>query len=721
MSLKSVNTRMFVSHMGRRGYHKSLKISEEVREALSSNKPIVSLESTIITHGLPLPSNIEMAQDVEKVIRDNGCIPATIAFVDGVPTVGCSSQEIEYLAHQKHVNKCSRRDIAPTMAYKLNGGTTISGTMVLSHMAGINVFATGGLGGVHKGGELSMDVSADLEELGRTPVAVVCAGPKAILDIPRTMEYLETKGCTVATMRSKYIPGFYTRNSGVSSPYTFDNELEAARIIKKGLDVGLNSGYLFCIPPPEDIALNDEYIKEIIDRAETKARNENILGKNLTPFLLSEIAKYTNGASVKCNIDFVLNNAFPPRMLSHFLGSEKLTSPPILNTKTLVIGSVAIDTHCKSAGVAKLHDSNPGQIKSALGGVGFNIALASHLSSNKQSPLDKTRLVASVGKDFSGESVLTTMKSDKKMDTAGIYNDPENCTAQYVSMHNNDGELVVACADMDIATKIPLSHIEDQVAMAKPKTVVVDANVSVEILQRLVDLQKTQKYKLIFEPTSSAKSCKVASLKSNVYPENEIYLVTPTFDELEAMHTKFSALEKFNVQQWFPVLDALQIDKTVRMLAPTTKKHPIYQRLWNNGVFQKSFQLLPYFSNIIVKDGKNGVSVFSIRRLVDEFKSDANLYFCTSGTAIDDKGTKLCATFEHYNIPFKDVNVKNVTGAGDTFLGVLVNEITSSKNDIFQEPLPDKRKTAIMKAQHGSKLSIEYEGTISSDLAKYIL
>ena len=368
-----------------------------------------------------------------------------------------------------------------------------------------------------------------------------------------------------------------------------------------------------------------------------------------------------------------------------------------------------------------MNDSNPGQIKSALGGVGFNIALASHLSSNKQHPLDKTRLVASVGKDFSGESVLTTMENDKKMDISGIYSDPNNCTAQYISMHNNDGELIVACADMDIATKIPLSHVEKQVILAKPKTVVVDANVSIETLQKLVDLQKVENYKLIFEPTSSAKSCKIANLKLNVYPKNEIYLVTPTFDELESMHSKLSTLEKFDVQQWFPVLDALKVDKTIRSLTSATKKHPTYQRLWDNGVFQKSFQLLPYFSNLIVKDGKNGVTVFSIRKLSTEFKSDADLYFCTAGTVIDEKGTKLCATFEHYNIPFKNVNVKNVTGAGDTFLGVLVNEITSAGSDIFQEPLAAKRKTAITKAQHGSKLSIEYEGTISSDLAKYIL
>lgn len=295
-----------------------LSISEEVQQALNDrHKPVVSLESTIITHGLPHPDNLSMATEVEKLIRDNGAIPATCAFIDGKPHVGLSTQQLEYLAEQAsnhRINKVSRRDIGYTMANKLNGGTTIALTMILSHMAGIKVFATGGLGGVHKDGHITMDVSADLNELGRTPVSVICAGPKSILDIGLTMEYLETQGVFVGTYNDNNrdiveIPGFYCRESGVQSPYSFTSLTQAASIIYNHNNMSLNSGNVFCIPPPKDTALESEFINDIIADAIREAKTNGIRGKELTPFLLGKIANDTGGKSVKCNIDFVFNNA----------------------------------------------------------------------------------------------------------------------------------------------------------------------------------------------------------------------------------------------------------------------------------------------------------------------------------------------------------------------------------------------------------------------------
>lgn len=299
-----------------------LSISEEVKHAIHTHQPVVALESTIITHGLPFPRNIEMAQKVEQIIRDNGATPATIAFVNGVPSVGISDSDIEHLAHEAHrfsigqsttgINKVSRRDIAHTMAHKLNGGTTISSTMILAEKAGVKVFATGGLGGAHKGAELTFDVSADLTELGRTKVAVVCAGPKLILDVAKTIEVLETQGCYVATYGAPgtNIPGFFAVDSGVKSPYNFASFKDAAKTVHCGInEFGLNSGYLFCVPPPADVALDSSYINKIINEAELEAGQLGIKGKELTPFLLSKIAQVTKGSSVDTNLQVVFNNA----------------------------------------------------------------------------------------------------------------------------------------------------------------------------------------------------------------------------------------------------------------------------------------------------------------------------------------------------------------------------------------------------------------------------
>lgn len=299
----------------RLSFKSPITISPEVTQALNDKIPVVSLESTIITHGFPYPANIDMAQAVEQKIRDNGCVPATCAFIKGEPVVGLSHTQLQYLAEQKNVNKVSRRDIGVTMSQRLNGGTTIAGTMILSHLSGIKVFATGGLGGVHRDGHITMDVSADLTELSRTPVTVVCAGPKLILDIPRTMEYLETQGVLVSTYNDDgrshiEVPGFFCRESGVKSPYSFASWQEIASVVHNLNDLmGLDSGNLICVPPLVHSALLSDFIGEIINKANEEAVERGISGKELTPFLLQKIAKDTNGKSVKCNKEFVMQNA----------------------------------------------------------------------------------------------------------------------------------------------------------------------------------------------------------------------------------------------------------------------------------------------------------------------------------------------------------------------------------------------------------------------------
>lgn len=315
-----------------------LVISEEVKAALQDQKPVVALESTIITHGFPYPQNLEMATQVESKIRNNGCIPATCAFIKGVPYVGLTSEQIQYLAQQSNVNKVSRRDFGPTMAMKLDGGTTIAGTMILAHKAGIQVFATGGLGGVHRDGHITMDVSADLTELSRTPVTVVCSGPKLILDVPKTIEYLETQGVLVGTYNDNgrkcvEIPGFFCRGSGVRSPYSFNDWNDIASMIYNHNQVmSLSSGVLVCVPPPEESALPSEFIDKIIENANEEAFAQGISGKELTPFLLKRIAQDTNGLSVKCNKEFVINNADASCKIAQRLVTLDDESPSVCNT-----------------------------------------------------------------------------------------------------------------------------------------------------------------------------------------------------------------------------------------------------------------------------------------------------------------------------------------------------------------------------------------------------
>lgn len=292
-----------------------ITVLPEITLALNDKVPVVALESTIITHGFPHPENISMARKVEATIRDSGAVPATCAFIQGQPYVGLEDSQLEFLAEQKSVNKVSRRDVGATMAQRLNGGTTIAGTMILAHMAGIQVFATGGLGGVHRDGHITMDVSADLTELARTPVTVVCAGPKLILDIPRTMEFLETQGVFVGTYNDDgrtevEVPGFFCRGSGVKSPYSFSSWAEIARIVHHQNNVmGLLSSNLVCVPPPAEHAMPSEYISGIIENAIAEANSVGIQGKELTPFLLQKIARDTQGRSVECNMRFVMNNA----------------------------------------------------------------------------------------------------------------------------------------------------------------------------------------------------------------------------------------------------------------------------------------------------------------------------------------------------------------------------------------------------------------------------
>lgn len=286
------------------------RVNPEVSQALAENRPVIALESTIISHGMPYPQNVETALNVEKVVREHGGVPATIGIIDGVGVVGMTAAEIEEFGKRgMSIPKVSRRDLPIIRASKSWGATTVATTMIFAAMAGVKFFVTGGIGGVHRGAENTFDVSADLEELGRTDVTVICAGAKAILDLPKTLEVLETKGVPVLGFQTSELPAFYTRTSGLKVDYAIRDYEDGARIVRAKHEMGLSGGILITNPIPEKYSIPAEQINAVIEKAIAEMDERGIKGKECTPFLLAKIAEITGGESLASNIQLVYNNA----------------------------------------------------------------------------------------------------------------------------------------------------------------------------------------------------------------------------------------------------------------------------------------------------------------------------------------------------------------------------------------------------------------------------
>lgn len=301
-----------------------LSIHPEVQSALDAGKPVVALESTIIAHGMPYPDNVTTAKQVEAVIREHGAIPATIAIINGVCKVGLTEPELEMIASATDVAKVSRRDIGLVLSKNSLGATTVASTMYIAALAGIHVFVTGGIGGVHRGAETSMDISADLEELGQTNVAVICAGAKSILDLPLTLEVLETKGVPVVGYQTDVLPAFYTRESDIPIPIRLDHAKDIASLMNAHWQMGIPSGVLVTNPIPEAFSMPKELIDAVINQALTDATNNGVSGKDVSPFLLAAIKELTGGSSLKANIELVLNNArLGAQIATHYQEARK--------------------------------------------------------------------------------------------------------------------------------------------------------------------------------------------------------------------------------------------------------------------------------------------------------------------------------------------------------------------------------------------------------------
>ena len=301
---------------------KWMDISEEIQNSIKENGPVVALESTIISHGMPFPQNLETALEVERIIRKEGVIPATIAVVEGRIKIGLSNLELEQFAQGTKTVKVSSRDLPLALSQKQDGGTTVAATMICARMAGISIFVTGGIGGVHRGSEKTMDISGDLMELARTNVAVVCAGIKSILDIPRTLEYLETQGVPVIGYRTDEFPAFYTTTSGYSVQSRINTAEEIARCMKVKWELGLEGGMVIANPVLREDAMDEEVIEEAITKSLKEASEKGIDGKAVTPFLLERISQLTDGESLKTNIALVCNNALVGAKIASAYGNE---------------------------------------------------------------------------------------------------------------------------------------------------------------------------------------------------------------------------------------------------------------------------------------------------------------------------------------------------------------------------------------------------------------
>ncbi|KAM9311495.1 uncharacterized protein PAF06_009309 [Gastrophryne carolinensis] len=495
----------------------TFKIHPTVGEALADGRPVVALESTIITHGMPYPHNIRMAKEVEDIVLENGSVPASVGIIEGRVHIGLSEDELKFLATSKGCVKVSRRDLPYVLSQGLSGGNTVSGTMIAAHRVGIPVFVTGGIGGVHRDGENTMDVSADLTELGRTPVAVIAAGIKSILDIGRTLEYLETEGVCVSTFGdSRDFPAFFTPSSGFQAPCHVRNEEEAAKLIARSLELRLGSGLLIAVPIPPEHAASGQIIEEVIQQALQEARLQGILGKEITPFVLQRVNELTGGKSLESNIALVKNNARVgsriavalsklqnpkggTRIESHHCESQKDGN---LDSRPVVIGGINVDFIAKAA-EDKMEfggQTNPGQVHQSFGGVGRN--LADCLSRLGVSPL----FISAVGQDDLSQSVLQYCSH---MDMRGVAHLKGHNTATYCAVITGSGELSLGVGDMAIHQQITEKHVSQFLdSLRRARLVCLDGNVPVSTIQYVCEIARQHSVPVCYEPTDIDKASK---------------------------------------------------------------------------------------------------------------------------------------------------------------------------------------------------------------------
>lgn len=665
-----------------------LALSKEVTEALKNNVPVVALESTIITHGMPYPQNEELAIQVESKVRSMGAVPATIALLNGQCTIGLEQFQLSELAKSgETAYKVSRRDLSYVASQRLNGGTTVAATMILARAAGIDVFATGGIGGVHRGAENSMDISADLIELGRTRVAVVSAGVKSILDIGRTLEVLETQGVPVVTLGppKSAFPAFFSRESKFQSPLSLETPQLIANMLFSNIQLGQECGTLVAIPTPHHCSIDYEKMEALIETCLQRSVQLGITGKNVTPWLLGELLRESKGKSLNTNIDLVLNNAekasliakelavlkekssfFPtntgntfetkPVKQDFFYGKvsdkgvssskKKITETTSKPAEVVCVGSVSIDSVLKLDNPLTskfLGTSHPCHSEQAFGGVAHNMALASSLMGAS------TKLVSCVGtKSVPTSSIKEYLTKSSLQHTIVEKSNFTSCS--YTAINDCNGNLLLAGADMAIMENLSYSEIKDDLNDAK--YICFDGNISPSLMLDITT-SKSSKQRVVFEPTSGPKTLKILKVLSVA----SIDFITPNKFELDVLFQAMKDGNFFENESWWQKLNSFGITSSFYNEIERFTKSTGIEEITENGILQKCFHLLPFIKNIIVKLGPNGALLISSEKLQGVNSNSASLF--TPGNV----------TVKYYPVPKVIATPVNASGTGDTFIG----------------------------------------------------
>ncbi|KAG2120829.1 Indigoidine synthase A like protein-domain-containing protein [Suillus discolor] len=748
-----------------RGRRAPIDVHPEVEDALATGKPVVALESTIITHGMPYPTSLEMAQSVERIVRSTGSIPATIAVIGGRIKIGLHPAELERLADQ-HSNptavKLSRRDIAAAIALKKDGGTTCCSTLIFAALAGIKVFATGGLGGVHRGGENTMDVSADLHELTRCPVGLVSAGVKSILDIRRTLEYLETLGVPVVSYAETHdFPAFYSGRSGFESPWRINDPRTAAQILHTHWQLGMSNGALFAVPIPAEYEAVGSALQEAVEQAVRESEEQNIsnLGKAVTPWLLNRVGELTQGKSLASNIALVENTAlvggqiaveyakiagdrhdqdqcYPvtgirgkpdePHSASDVASSgttDDLKGQPLPNASLVVVGCAAVDITSQPLTDSDLgHQSTfPGKVSMSLGGVGRNIAEAAHrvLSSHSDESSAATLLVSLVGDDSFGrllneETRMLGMRTDGLIPVRG------GRSSVCSLLLERSGGLRAGVADMDLVRNMD-GHVAREFILAhKPKLLAVDGNLSPDTLKVVVSECLRNGVDVFFEPTSVIKSASILPAIAGNLDQlawSPITFASPNLLELAHLYQQAQLLNLTSHDRWWQVLDSLGLGSKFRtdldlLSRKEASSHDTSRGnlafLVEKGVAQMAINLLPFFRHLVIKCGDLGVVV--VMRFTGDDAADSpwstestnhhRRYVVSHSPTSGD--TVVLQHFPAMQLP--NNALVNTTGAGDSLVGALLAALVQSPK-AFHSTISLQRTIDI--AQHAALLSLQ--------------
>ncbi|OCF58148.1 hypothetical protein L486_04178 [Kwoniella mangroviensis CBS 10435] len=682
-----------------------LQISEEVHDALSTSKPIVALESAIITHGMPHPTNLSTASSLESIIRSKGVVPATIALINGKIHVGLTESELIQLSDpqskiSKGAVKVSRRDLGPVISLKKTGGTTVAGTMYIAESLGIKIFVTGGIGGVHRGAESSMDISADLLELGRTPMAVFCAGAKSILDIPRTLEVLETQGVCVASYGDKQdFPAFYTPSSGCQSPWRVGDADAAARLIYTQLSLPTKLSTLFGVPIPSQHAEAGADVQQSVEQAVRESVELGIdkRGKEVTPWLLKRVGELTGGKALGLNVNLIENNARIGAEVAvklsemYQLESEKgdalqyLYSLPSSHDEStithptkdvLVFGSAAIDLTSTSPRTLEPRTTTPGTVFVSPGGVGRNIAEAA------QNLLPDHAEPDSFGKLLMLELTAAGLRTDGLIGRSG------KSTAVCSLTLEKNGDLVAGVADMGIVETLSPVTVEDIIRKRSPRMVVFDCNLTEEVVRAILKTCTQLNIPTFCDPTSLPKIPRLTSSLLSVLPASPTHSrpltnISPNILELDHLYNLVGTLsersEEIESRSW-EYINSLNLGYEWRGKVDNWLSKPDRQWIKEQGIIPKMIRLLPFISSFWLKVSSKGLihlELASSPTRVTPHSGDGIVY------NIDSKihqGKYL--VFKHYLPPdIAQDEIVSTTGAGDTLVGGLVAGLVNGMED----------------------------------------